>query len=99
MVDIIDAYNIFIRGRNFDIYRRPAVTGLSIPVDSLEIEARWLKSRIKGHNEMIEKAYLPKQIFGQVPREPGFYIDYVCSHDELHVVVVNLGSRATDDAP
>jgi len=61
-----------------------------VSLDSLNIEAGRIKSWIKGYDEIVKEADLPKQIFGQVPREPSFYIDYVCSYYELHVMVVNF---------
>jgi len=57
---------------------------------SLNVETGWLKSGIKGNDEIIKEADLTQKVFGEIPRKASFYLNNVCAHYKLYVMVVNF---------
>jgi len=45
-----------------------------MPLYSLNVKTEWLKSGIKGDDEIIKEADLTQKVFGEIPTKAGFYL-------------------------
>ena len=59
-------------------------------INSFNVEARRLKSRMKSYRGVIKEPRLADEIGSDIPGKGGFYFNNSRSHDEFDITKVNF---------